>query len=107
MSAEPQVANVEPREQSRPPLLFFHSTTDGPSRRVEGFLAQVLQRRRNHEVFQVIRIDVQERPELAERFRVSDCPTLCVVADSRVQVRLARPRGCREIEDLLRPWLRR
>jgi hypothetical protein len=38
--------------RSNPGLLFFHSPTEGSSRRVEGFLAQVLQRRRNHETAQ-------------------------------------------------------
>ncbi len=100
------MTSTEMRAQTRPRLLFSHSETDGPSRRVDGFLAQVLQRRRNHEAFQVIRIDVQARPDLAERFRVSDYPALCVIADSRVQARLDRPRGCREIEAALKPWLK-
>jgi len=100
------MTSTEMRELTRPRLLFFHSETDGPSRRVDGFLAQVLQRRRNHEAFHVIRIDVHARPDLAERFRVSDYPALCVIADSRVQARLDRPRGCRDIEAALKPWLK-
>jgi hypothetical protein len=32
-------------------------------------------------------------------------PTLLVVAERRVQGRLSHPRGCRDIEDMLKPWL--
>jgi hypothetical protein len=32
-------------------------------------------------------------------------PTLLVVADRRVQGRLEHPRGCRDIEAMLKPWL--
>jgi hypothetical protein len=33
-------------------------------------------------------------------------PTLVVVKDKHVQARLERPRGCREIESFLAPWLK-
>ena len=39
----------------QPRLVFFHSALSGQCRRVEGFLAQVLQRRRNHGTFKVVR----------------------------------------------------
>jgi thioredoxin-like negative regulator of GroEL len=86
--------------------VFFHSKLDGPSRRVEGYLAQVLQHRSNHGTFVLHSVDVDERPDLAERFRIADVPTLLVVADRRVQDRLVHPRGCRQIETMLTPWLR-
>lgn len=89
----------------RPQLLFFHRTTSGSSRRVEAFLAQVLQRRRNHDAFLLHRIDAERHPELVERFSVAEIPTLIVVADKRVQARLTAPRGCTEIADGLAPWL--
>src|SRR4051794_40999668 len=49
---------------ARPQLLFFYSDTSGSSRRVEGFLAQVLQRRRNHQSFELRRIDADRHAEL-------------------------------------------
>jgi len=91
--------------QPRPCLLFFFDRTDGYARRVEGFLAQVLQRRRNHDTFRIHRIDVRERPDLAARFRVDRTPTLCVVDNRRIALRTHRPRGPRELEQLLAPWL--
>lgn len=90
---------------SRPQLVLFHSRVCGRCRRVEGFIAQVLQRRRNHGTFGLLQVDVDERPDLAERFRIDLVPTLVVVADKRVQGRLLNPKGCGDIEELLTPWL--
>ena len=92
-------------EKSRPRLVFFHSGLSGHCRRVEGFLAQVLQRRRNHGTFKVLRVDEEERPDLLERFAVEEVPTLMIVEGRAVRGRLARPRGCRDIEKFLAPWL--
>jgi thioredoxin-like negative regulator of GroEL len=89
----------------KPGLVFFYSNVSGACRRAEGFLAQVLQRRRNHETFRLYRVAREERPDLVERFRVEQMPTLMVVEGRRVQGRLEQPRGCREIETFLAPWL--
>jgi len=86
--------------------VFFYSRQSGRSRRAEGFLAQVLQRRRNFENFEVYRVDASEKPELSERLRVERLPTLMVVEDKRVRARLEEPRGCTDIEEALRPWLK-
>ena len=91
---------------TKPKLVFFTSSRSGQSRRVEGYLAQVLQRRRNHGTFRLHVVDGHEHPELALRFEVRELPTLVVVEDKTVKARLVRPRGCREIEQLLSPWLR-
>jgi thioredoxin 1 len=96
---------VEQEARAKPRLVFFHSRVCGRCRRVEGFIAQVLQRRGNHGTFQLVEIDVDERPELAEHFRVDETPTLLVVGDGRVRGRLSHPHGCRDIEDMLKPWL--
>jgi thioredoxin-like negative regulator of GroEL len=53
-----------------------------------------------------VRVDVDERPELAKRFCVDRVPAVLVVDDKRVRLRLESPRGCRELEEALRPWLR-
>lgn len=90
----------------KPTLVFFHSAVSGHSRRVEGFLAQVLQRRRNHDTFRLYRVETSERPDLVERFGVDQVPALAVVERKSVQGRLELPRGCKEIERFLTPWLR-
>jgi thioredoxin-like negative regulator of GroEL len=89
----------------QPRLVFFHSTLSGHCRRVEGFLAQVLQRRQNHGTFDVLRVAEEERPDLLERFKIEKVPTLVVVENKAVAARLERPRGCRDIEGFLAPWL--
>jgi thioredoxin-like negative regulator of GroEL len=89
----------------KPKLLFFFASESGRCRRTEAHVAQVLQRRRNHETFELIRIPVDRRPDLAERFRVDTVPAILVVDDRRVRARLAQPRGCRDIQRLLQPWL--
>lgn len=102
----PTAPPVAPTSATRPRLIFFTSSLSGPCRRVEGFLAQVLQRRRNHGTFRVLFVDAGERPDLVERFGIERFPTLVVVQDHTVRARLDRPRGCRDIERLLSPWLR-
>jgi len=53
----------------------------------------------------VVVVDGDERPDLVEHFAVTELPTLVVVEDHVARARLERPRGCREIERLLAPWL--
>jgi thioredoxin-like negative regulator of GroEL len=99
-SPDRQVAGVKPR------LVFFYSATCGASRRAEALLGHVLQHNRNHETFVVHKVDVQARPDLAQRFAVRETPAVCVVDERRVVVRGVRPRTVAEITELLRPWLR-
>lgn len=103
---QPRADSGQQNATDRPQLLFFCSDTSGQSRRVEGFLAQVLQRRRNHDTFRIRRIDYLARPDLARRCGVEQPPALVVVEAKRVQVRLEQPRGCIDIEKALAPWLR-
>ena len=90
---------------TKPGLVFFHSSVSGRCRRVEGFLAQVLQRRRNHETFKFYSVASEERPDLVEKFAVTEFPSLVIVEGKAVSARLDDPRGCRDIELFLAPWL--
>jgi thioredoxin-like negative regulator of GroEL len=99
-------SQVRDTQETSPLLVFVHSELSGRCRRAEGFLAQVLQRRRNHETFRLRRLSAEQRPDLVERFRVSTLPTLLVIEDKVVRGRLENPRGCREIADFLEPWLK-
>jgi len=101
----PRSASLE-TDGAKPRLLFFYGERDGHSRRVEGFLAQVMQRRKNHDTFVVHRIETSRSVELAERFRVADVPTVLVVDGRRVRARLVRPTGCADLKHALAPWLR-
>ena len=104
MATLPEAGRAE--AAPRPRLVFFHSPVSGRCRRAEGYLAQVLQRRRNHDTFDLHRVSVEAHPELAERFGVDTVPTLLVVDGRRVRRRIVSPSGCRELEDLLQRWLR-
>jgi len=98
-------AAASPPAVAQPRLVFFHSTLSGACRRAEGFLAQVLQRRKNHETFKLYRVAREERPDLIDRFEITTLPTIVVVEGKVVRAKLERPRGCREIETFLAPWL--
>jgi thioredoxin-like negative regulator of GroEL len=102
------VPQTEPvtRPEQRPRLVFFYSPLSGRCRRVEGFIAQVLQRRHNHDTFDLVRVSVDRRPDLAEKFRIEQVPTICIVEDRKLRRRIVAPRGCRELEQELESWLR-
>ena len=101
------VPHTEPavRLRESPRLVFFYSPLSGRCRRVEGFIAQVLQRRRNHDTFELVRVPVDKRPDLAKKFGIDEVPTICIVQDRKLRKRIVAPRGCRELEQELDKWL--
>ena len=104
MSSVPQTEPIT-RPERRPRLVFFYSPQSGRCRRVEGFIAQVLQRRRNHDTFELVRVSVDRRPDLAEKFGIGEVPTICIVEGRKLRRRIVAPRGCKELEHELEPWL--
>jgi len=96
----------EAQSEERPRLVFFYSPRSGRCRRVEGFIAQVLQRRRNHETFDLLRVSVERRPDLAGKFRIEQVPTICIVEGRKLRRTIVAPRGSQELERELDPWLR-
>jgi len=105
-SAEAAPTTAPASAPPKPALLFFYDSRSGRSRRADGFLAQVLQHRRNHDTFRLYRIDVTKRPDLATKFTIGSVPALVVVESKRVRARFERPQGCRELTSFLQPWLR-
>jgi thioredoxin-like negative regulator of GroEL len=105
VASVPQPELVAPPDD-KPRLVFFYSPLSGRCRRVEGFIAQVLQRRRNHDTFELVRVSVERRPDLAEKFHVEQVPTICVVQHRKMLRRIIAPSGCRDLERELEPWLR-
>src|SRR5215471_1577686 len=95
MTTAPQTQPVQ-RAQERPRLVFFYSPLSGRCRRVEGFIAQVLQRRRNHDTFELVRVSVERRPDLAEKFRIDEVPTICVVEGRKLKRQMAAAVAARE-----------
>jgi thioredoxin-like negative regulator of GroEL len=70
----------------KPLLVFFTSSRSGPARRMDSTLAHLARKERHR--LRLTRVDVDERPELAERFGVEDVPTLVLVRNRRVVERL-------------------
>jgi thioredoxin-like negative regulator of GroEL len=103
-SAAPQ--EISSATADKPKLVIFYSPNSGRCRRVDGFIAQTLQHRHNHDTFNIIRVSVDARPDLAERFRVTDLPTLLLIDQRKVQRRIGNPKSCRELARELAPWLR-
>ena len=102
---ESRVAQESHARASLPRLVFFTSSTSGECRRADALVAQVLQHRRNYQRVRVVKVDAEKRPDLLERFQVERLPTLVVVDEKVAKARLECPRGTREIEALLDPWL--
>ena len=88
---------------ARPLLLFFWSERSGPARRMESLVAHVARKERTR--LRVTEIDVDEQPELAERFRVTTVPTLALVKDKRVVGRLEGRVSAPRIDQLLEAHL--
>jgi len=84
-------------------LVFFTSRTSGPARRMESLLAHIA--RREREKLEVKKVDVDERPEIAERFRISQVPALAIVRRKRVVARLEGRSTAPKIEALLQEHL--
>jgi thioredoxin-like negative regulator of GroEL len=87
----------------RPLLVFFTSRRSGPARRMESLLAHIARKERDR--LRVSKVDVDERPELAERFRVEQVPSLALVVEKRVVSRLDGRATAPRIESMLEPHL--
>ena len=90
-------------DESRPLLVFFYSDRSGPARRMESLLAHLARKERERLRFR--RVDVDLRPEIAERFRVEEVPTLVLVKGRRVVARLDGRVSCPRIERMLETHL--
>jgi thioredoxin-like negative regulator of GroEL len=88
---------------AQPLLVFFCSVRSGPARRMESLLAHLARKERGR--LRVTRVDVDERPDLAERFGVETVPTLVLVKDKRVVDRLEGRASAPAIDRLVAPHL--
>jgi thioredoxin-like negative regulator of GroEL len=88
---------------ARPLLVFFWSERSGPARRMESLLAHLARKERAR--LRVMRVDVDDQPELAERFKVADVPTLILVKGKRAVDRIDGRASAPRIETMLEPHL--
>jgi len=86
-------------DDARPLLVFFYSQRSGPARRMESLLAHLA--RKERERMRVRRVDVEQRPEIAERFRIREVPTLALIRDRKVVARLEGRVSSPRIEAML------
>jgi thioredoxin-like negative regulator of GroEL len=71
---------------------------------MESLLAHIARKERGS--LEVKRVDVDERPDLAERVRVAQVPSLALVRGTRIVARLEGRSTAPKIEALLREHLR-
>lgn len=90
-------------DEAKPLLVFFRSERSGPSRRMESLLAHLARKERTR--LRVMRVDVDDQPDLAKRFKVRDVPTLVLVKHKRVVERLDGRASAPAIESMLEPHL--
>ena len=90
-------------EESRPLLVFFSSRRSGPARRMESLLAHIARKERQR--LRVTIVDVEDKPELAQRFRVESVPTLVLVKGKRAVARLEGRASAPRIERMVEPHL--
>jgi thioredoxin 1 len=83
----------------RPSLVFFHSVRSGPARRMESLIAHVERKERSR--LRVRHVDVDARPDLAERFAVVEIPSLVLVKDRQVVDRIDGRASAPQIERML------
>ena len=84
-------------------LVFFRSERSGPARRMESLIAHLA--RKERERIRVKRVDVDARPDLAERFGVTDVPTIVLVRERRVVERIEGRASAPQIERMLEAHL--
>jgi thioredoxin-like negative regulator of GroEL len=83
----------------KPLLVFFTSERSGPARRMESLLAHLARKERTR--VRIMRVKVEEQPELAEKFRVEVVPTLVLVKRKQVVDRLDGRASAPTIEAML------
>ena len=79
-------------QSEKPVLLDFFASWCGPCRMVSPLLDEIAKERPD---IKVVKVDIDQNPDLAMQYRVMTVPTLMVVKDGEIvkQSRGARPKG--------------
>ena len=84
-------------------LVFFHASTCGHSRRMDSIVDHFLRTHRDE--LKVAKVDVADRPDLAQRFNVESAPTLLLLDDLREVARLEGRATLPDMKDSFEPHL--
>ena len=84
-------------------LVFFWSATCGHSRRMDSLVDHFMRAHRGR--LKLAKVDVDSRPDLAERFGVGEAPTLVLLQDSIEVERLAGRNTLPTIKFAFEPYL--
>lgn len=90
-------------DDATPLLVFFANERSGPARRMESLLAHIARKERTR--LRVRRVDIDERPDIANRFRINEVPTLVLVKDNRTVARIEGRTSAPSIERMLESHL--
>ena len=91
-------------DDARSLLVFFSCARSGPSRRMESLLAHIARKERHR--LRLIQVDVDRRPDLADRLRVETAPSLVLVTGRRAVARIEGRASVPHIEAMLERHLR-
>lgn len=83
----------------KPLLVFFTSERSGPARRMESLLAHLARKERTR--VRIMRVEVDDQPDLAQKFMVEDVPTLVLVKRKKIVDRLEGRVSAPKIEAML------
>jgi thioredoxin 1 len=81
-------------------MLFFTRKTSGPARRMESLIAHFARKERSR--IRVVRVDMDENGELADRLSVESVPTIVLLKDHRAVDRLEGRATGMQIEEMIR-----
>jgi thioredoxin 2 len=84
-------------------LVFFWSSTCGHSRRMDSLVDHFMRAHRGR--LKLAKVDIDARPDLAERFRVDAAPTLVLLDDSQEVSRLEGRNTLPAIKNAFEPHL--
>jgi thioredoxin 1 len=70
---------------------------------MESLLAHIARKERSR--LRVTRVDVDDRPDLAQRFRIDEVPALVLVKEKRAVARIDGRTSAPRIEQMLEPYL--
>jgi thioredoxin-like negative regulator of GroEL len=104
METQPDAKGPRVASGARAKLVFVRRYSSGASRRMESLVAwvKVTQKRR----LDVMELDADRHSTLVAKLGVRTAPSLVLVKDSRVVGRLEGRASGRQIEELIRPYVR-